>query len=88
MADRKPTDRLTRLCDAMTQTLEDHPEHRESDKCIVFLDDRKRGGIVLHGYEDQGEALADLLMHIKAIFRDMGKRMDIMFMDENGVIRD
>jgi hypothetical protein len=86
--DREPTDRLTRMCEAMTEVFDSHPEHREGDKCIVFLDDGKRGGIECHGYEDDTEPMVDLLMHLKAIFRANGKRMDIMFMDENGVIRD
>jgi hypothetical protein len=83
----EPQDRLTRVCDAMTTTFDAHPETRETDKCMVFLDDGSRGGIVLHGYEDSTEAFVDLLMHLKAIFKTMGKRLDIMFLDEDGTAR-
>lgn len=94
MADRrkppmsdKPMDRLTRICEAMTDVFDAHPEHRETDKCIVFLDDGKRGGIEIHGYEDHQDAMVDLLLHLKAMFQAGGKNFDIMFMDENGVMR-
>jgi hypothetical protein len=82
-----PTDRLTRICDAMTFTFNRHPEHHEGDKCMVLLDDGDHGGIVLDGYEDTAEAMTDLLMHLRAIFRGSGKRLDIMFMDDDGVSR-
>lgn len=66
MSDEKrttePHDRLTRLCDAMTQTLEQHPERGE-EKCIVFLQDSERGGLVLHGYDSDTEAMTDLFLH-------------------------
>ena len=83
----QPIDRLTRMCDAMTDVFNDHPEYQEGDKCIVFLDDGKRGGLVINGYEDDSEAIADLLQHMQAMFRAMGKKMDIMFMDEHGTDR-
>ena len=82
-----PMDRLTRICDDMTKAFDEHPEHQEGDKCIVFLDDTKMGGIVIHGYEDQTAAMVDLLMHLKAMFASVDKRLDLMFMDEEGVTR-
>jgi hypothetical protein len=83
----EPQDRLTRICDQMTKTFDMHPEHRPADKCMVFLDDGKMGGLVLHGYENQAEAISDLLVHLQAMMRSMGKKLDIMFMDEDGVDR-
>jgi hypothetical protein len=83
----EPVDRLTRVCDQMTKTFDMHPETRSTDRCMVFLDDGKRGGIVLHGYDDQYEAMTDLLVHLMAMFRASGKKMDIMFMDEEGIDR-
>jgi hypothetical protein len=73
----EPHDRLTRLCDAMTETLVAHEEYADDVKCIVFLDDDERGGLVLHGYDDDTEALANLFMHLKAIFNAQGK--DLVF---------
>jgi hypothetical protein len=83
----EPQDRLTRICDKMTMTFDLHPEHRETDKCMVFLDDGKRGGIVLHGYDDQIEAMTDLLIHLKAMFKASGKNFDIVFLGPDGVDR-
>jgi hypothetical protein len=73
----EPHDRLTRMCDAAINAFEAHAEHREGDKCIVFLDDGKRGGLVLHGYKSDSEAIADLLMHLRAIFKANGKDLQI-----------
>lgn len=73
----QPHDRLTRLCDAMTSALEADPEHRESDKAIIMLDDGRKGGIVLHGYDSDTDAMADLLTHLRAIFEANGKTLMI-----------
>ena len=70
----KPRDRLTRLCDAMTTALDAHPERGE-EKCVVFLQDGELGGLQLHGYDDDAEALTDLLIHLKAIFESAGMEL-------------
>ena len=70
----QPRDRLTRLCAAMTETLDAHPESGD-EKCIVFLQDGERGGIQLHGYEDDTDAMVDLFLHLRAIFRSNGKEL-------------
>jgi hypothetical protein len=74
----EPHDRLTRLCAAMTETLDAHPE-RGNEKCIVFLQEHggegARGGLTLHGYENDVEAMADLFMHLRAIFAANGKTL-------------
>lgn len=71
----KPTDRLTRLCAAMTKTLDEQPEYGDDIKCIVFLDDGERGGLQLHGYENDLDALVDLFIHLKAMFAAQGKTL-------------
>jgi hypothetical protein len=86
-ASREPQDRLTRICDQMTKTFDMHPEHRPDDRCMVFLDDGKMGGLVIHGYESQTDAITDLLMHLRAMFRSAGKEFDIMFMGDDGIDR-
>jgi hypothetical protein len=73
----EPTDRLTRLCAAMTDALESHPE-RGDEKCIVFLQDGSIGGLQLHGYEDAHEAIIDLFLHLKALFQSQGKDLGFM----------
>jgi hypothetical protein len=72
----EPHDRLTRLCAAMTDALDAHPE-RGDEKCIVFLQDTERGGLVLHGYDDDTEAMVDLFMHMRAIFKANGKTLQL-----------
>lgn len=79
----EPHDRLTRICSAMTETLDAHPENGEGDvKAVIVLDDGKRGGIVLHGYEDDMAAMVDLLLHLKAVFEVNGKTLMIMPLDD------
>jgi hypothetical protein len=73
-----PVDRLTRMCDAMTEAFDAHPEHEDGDKCIVFLDDQEHGGIVLHGYDDHFEALIALIIHLRAIFRANGQELQLV----------
>ena len=73
----EPHDRLTRLCAAMTEALDAHPE-RGDEKCIVFLQGDESAGIQLHGYEDDTEAMVDLILHLRAIFRANGKDMQIV----------
>lgn len=77
----QPTDRLTELCAEMTRVLD---EPRNSDvRAIVFLDDRQRGGIQFHGYDDTAEGLADLFVHMKAVFQSMGKDLDFIGVPES-----
>lgn len=70
-----PHDRLTRITDAMTDTLDEHPEATGEERCLVFLSDDEGGGIVMHGYEDDAEAITDILIHLKAIFEANGKEI-------------
>lgn len=81
-----PHDRLTRLCAAMTDALDAHPE-RGDEKCIVFLQSEhdQRGGLQLHGYHDDTEAIADLLMHLRAIFQANGKQLLIAPLGHEGI---
>jgi len=81
---RQPIDRLTRLCDAMTDTLDAHPEHDDSVRAVIMLDDGKRGGIVMHGYESDTDAMVDLLLHLKAMFEAGGKTLMIMPLGRDG----
>jgi hypothetical protein len=71
----EPISRLTRMCATMTEAFEADPEHREGDKCIVFLDDGDRGGIQMHGYDNYAEGMADLMRHIEAMFKANGLTM-------------
>jgi len=68
-----PKDRLTRICDTLIEAFNAHPEKRESDRAIMFLLDETKGGIGITGYDDATEALADLILHLRAIFRARGQ---------------
>lgn len=80
----EPRDRLTRLCDVMTTALEAAPEYRDGDKAVIMLNDGSAGGIVLYGYDNDHAALADLLMHLKAIFEANGTPLMIMPLGRDG----
>jgi len=82
----EPHDRLTRICDDMTKLFDSHSEHRTSDRCIVLLDDGVegigRGGIVMHGYERDADAVVDLLTHVEAILKANGLKMEVLTMGD------
>lgn len=71
----EPHDRLTKLCAEMTDVLDAKGGDAADVKCIVFLNDADRAGLQIHGYEDDTEAMADLLVHLKAIFEANGKTL-------------
>ena len=71
----EPHDRLTRLCDAMTDALVASPDYADTVKCAIFLDDGNRGGLVLFGWEDDATAVAHLFAHLRAIFNANGQEM-------------
>jgi len=89
MADERvtatPHDRLTNLCDGMTdwmdrqiatETIED-PTARDV-RAIVFLDDGEYGGIVVHNYDNMTDALVDLFVHVQAMFRSQGRDIEFV----------
>jgi hypothetical protein len=75
----KPHDRLTRICDRMTDALHADPEYSGDLRCIVFLTiPEDRNGIVLDGYEHDKDAVVDLLIHTRAIMKANGFTMEII----------
>jgi hypothetical protein len=84
---RRPIDRLTRLCDAMTDALEAHPECDDTVRGVVMLQAGERGWIVTYGYDDTGddtEAMVDQIIHLKAIFEANGKTLMVMPLGRDG----
>ena len=71
-----PFDRLTELADEMEKPL-DRPEN-DDVKGIIFLHDAEKGGIAMSGYDDAMEGVADLMIHLKAIFEANGKSFGVM----------
>jgi hypothetical protein len=71
----RPHDRLTQLCAEMTDLLDAKGAAVADVKAVIMLDDGERGGIVLHGYDDDTDAMVDLFVHLKAIFEANGKQL-------------
>jgi hypothetical protein len=72
-----PQDRLTRIGNTMLTAFNDHDEKRAADQAIVFLKDETKGGIALAGYDDDRDAIMDLVVHLRALFRASG--LDLHF---------
>lgn len=70
----KPTDRLTRLANEVTAPLNELPDV----KAVLMLQDGQRGGIVLHGYDEPSEAIADLYFHFRAVCRANGMELEMI----------
>lgn len=79
---KQPHDRLTRLCDLMTRALRADPECDTDVRCVVFLTDGKRGGLVTDGYDESDGAdlgaLVDVVSHLQAIMRANGKDLQVI----------
>jgi hypothetical protein len=71
-----PFDRLTELANEMREVTET-PENADV-KGIICLSSEDQGGIVMFGFEDSTEAIAQLLLHIKAIFNSEDKEFGVM----------
>ena len=72
----EPFDRLTELAAQMGEVM-CHPEYADV-KGIIFLHDAENGGIEMLGYEEVGDGMADLLIHMKAVFESQGKTFGVM----------
>jgi hypothetical protein len=70
----------------VTVALEAHPEYRDGDKAIIFLDSdvEQRGGLVMAGYEDDTDALAAIFLHLTAVFEANGKTLRIVPLGGDG----
>lgn len=81
----KPVDRLTRLTVAMTDALDAHPE-RGDEKCVIFLrsESDQCGGLQMFGYDDDSDALIDVLVHLQAVFRANGSDLAFAPMPGHG----
>ena len=70
-------DRLTRIGNRLIEDFLEDEELTDEDKLIVMIDDADHGGIAMHGWEDDKEALVALFMHLRAIFRVNGQDLQI-----------
>jgi len=81
----EPHSRLTRMSNRMMEAMDNDPEFQEGDKAIIFLHSETRSGIGIHGYgggNPDMEAIADLFVHLKALFEVNGKTLTIIPLNE------
>jgi hypothetical protein len=83
----EPTDRLTNLANDILGAIEAHANYRPDDQAIVFVHGDGRGGVGTYGFEDSKEAIAALFVHMRAMFHANGLRLDIMGMDDDGIVK-
>jgi hypothetical protein len=65
----------------MSDALESHPEFHDGDKAVVMLvDDGEGGGALTHlsGYTDDGDAIVDMFVHLRAIVRAGGRDLEFI----------
>jgi len=75
----EPHDRLSRIADRLFDTLEHDPEN-EADKCVIFLTGETSNCSAIHGYQagQEIDAMIDVFMHLRAVFRANGKELMLM----------
>lgn len=76
----EPSDRLTRIADAMFDAMTAHPEHTPDVRCLLLINDPSYGGVAMTGYADSDdvEAITDILVHLAAVLRTHGKALSII----------
>ena len=79
----QPENRLTRLCSAMADALEAHPENGPDVRVIISLISQGTGeageaGVVGVGYEGGDDMVADLLLQLQAMLHTQGKSLMIV----------
>lgn len=79
--DGEPHEPLTQIADRILAAFEGQVP--EGTKLIAFVNDGERGGIGMHGYEDPVDAVADLFLHLRALFHSMGKELGFLPIDGN-----
>jgi hypothetical protein len=74
----EPHDEMTRLGAVMLDALAADPA-RGDTKAIIFLSSREHGrdATVLDGFEEDGEAMATILVHLQRVFEANGKTLQI-----------
>lgn len=77
----EPHNRLSRMGGAATEAIAAHPECQDGDKAIVFINDPEFAGMTLVGYDDMAEAIADLFVHLRALFAANGQELSLVGLD-------
>jgi len=79
-----PFDRLTELAGVMIAAFQASDLH-DDERCIAFVDGADASGVAFHGYPDAASVAADLLTITQAVFASMGRPLDIMGIDDDGI---
>lgn len=66
-----PMDRLTRLANKMLELLKQEAD-TDNVQAMILLSDEHNGGGAISGYETNEEALADMIIHFKALAEATG----------------
>jgi hypothetical protein len=69
----KPLDRAGILGQVMLSALESFPEFRDGDRAIAMIETSEKSCLAMFGYEDDAEAGAALISHLKALFEANGQ---------------
>jgi hypothetical protein len=67
-----PDDRLASICDEMHLAYSNSDESRGDEKIIILIHDEDSAGALFHGYEDEKEALAEVLIHAQQLAKTSG----------------
>jgi len=73
----KPHDRITHVCDMLISKFANDPRITPEDRLIVFISDGDNGGMAMHGYEDDAEAVGDIFIHLKALLAVNGQKLAV-----------
>jgi hypothetical protein len=72
----EPHSRLTILCDQMLDVFDG--EDTDDVRAIVLLNSEDEGGVTIHNYDDDGQAVMDIFQHLEAIFEANGLKLALM----------
>jgi len=74
----KPHDRITYICDMLLHHFDADPRKLDEDRICIFITGEEKSGLVMSGYEDDTEAITDILGHLKVIFEANGKSLMVV----------
>jgi hypothetical protein len=81
-----PHNELTELCDRMLDVV--HTPERRHLQAVVMLQDQESndGGMGLHGYDDEADAVTDILYHVKALLEAIGNGTRLVVINQAGKV--
>ena len=84
-SEQEPHNPLTELCDQMLDVIHT-PEHQHLKAVVMLADDSNEGGMGLHGYDDEVDAVTDILVHAKALIESSGTGARIVVINRTGKV--